>query len=742
MMGSDHCVSVIVLTLTVFHCFTFAITPADARDDAPASLQLDSAPLDLQVSLYDGSIVVSAGMELFLLDPNLTVSSSVMVHDRIPGQRIALPHNSNDSVLVCKEEFCSHYDVDWMYDEEIYEFVSPVARGFDSVPLSVEPTGFYIATSDGRSIDIKQLDENGNPMRDYNWAFNNNQFYQRQFLEGFQYGDFIYFVARDNGTSELANKVRVIRLCHGFTMRAFSAAYEAILECGEMSANSKVEVSSSLLDEFGNPMITFAVTTDEDTNICSFSLDNINAEMDASYTWCSSNENSSLIIPLAWYNERTCGIFSSSVEDQCDFKLANEIRAIPALATFESIPGQHHLRLNESEEITAVLAVRVGSYADLIFVAYTTSSEEYFLDKYHITGNGTLELVLREPQSQPVTFLRWNAIMEEIYIANANSVFQVPLESCSNYTTCGECTSSKDPLCGWCTLEQYCSRDIDCPRHLDKGHWVAGQEQCIVSVSLAIDSMDVDLIQNVDLTINPQEATLPSSPAGGYQCSFYHTSHENVSYAFTTPFTGGACQLQESDIDDFVGKRIDLSFALQIPNQPTELFPSTAVLALHNCSLHTECAECVGASSACGWCVHDRICTGNPSKCRHTDDWRSRADSEESSVSAVCPMVLTPDHGSYTLPVAVRRELILSTLNIPPEIPGYQYGCQMKYGNGTVLPLMSEYHNHTYFRCVITENQVRLHKATYFIFRRVYTGTQHFSKQQSYTVSASYVSNH
>ena len=28
---------------------------------------------------------------------------------------------------------------------------------------------------------------------------------------------------------------------------------------------------------------------------------------------------------------------------------------------------------------------------------------------------------------------------------------------------------------------------------------MAGQEQCIVSVSLAIDSMDVDLIQNVSI---------------------------------------------------------------------------------------------------------------------------------------------------------------------------------------------------------------------------------------------------
>ena len=34
----------------------------------------------------------------------------------------------------------------------------------------------------------------------------------------------------------------------------------------------------------------------------------------------------------------------------------------------------------------------------------------------------------------------------------------------------------------------------------------------------------------------------------------------------------------------------------------------------------------------------------------------------------MCPVVVTPDHGSYTLPVAVRRDIILSTFNIPAEV--------------------------------------------------------------------------
>ncbi|CAI7989823.1 Plexin-A4, partial [Geodia barretti] len=86
------------------------------------------------------------------------------------------------------------------------------------------------------------------------------------------------------------------------------------------------------------------------------------------------------------------------------------------------------------------------------------------------------------------------------------------------------------------------------------------------------------------------------------------------------------------------------------------------MLALHNCSLHTDCLKCVEASEVCGWCVHDRICTGNPTSCRHEEDWRTIDE------DGVCPVVNTPDRGSYTLPVSVRRELILSTFNIPPEV--------------------------------------------------------------------------
>lgn len=78
-------------------------------------------------------------------------------------------------------------------------------------------------------------------------------------------------------------------------------------------------------------------------------------------------------------------------------------------------------------------------------------------------------------------------------------VFVIPLERCSNYTTCNECASSRDPLCGWCSLGQYCSPSIDCSSSSHAGHWVDNKEQCIMSVSLTSTSMAVDFIQSVSL---------------------------------------------------------------------------------------------------------------------------------------------------------------------------------------------------------------------------------------------------
>ena len=39
---------------------------------------------------------------------------------------------------------------------------------------------------------------------------------------------------------------------------------------------------------------------------------------------------------------------------------------------------------------------------------------------------------------------------------------KVRVQDCSVYTDCGQCLGSKDPYCGWCSLENKCSLRGDC----------------------------------------------------------------------------------------------------------------------------------------------------------------------------------------------------------------------------------------------------------------------------------------
>ena len=310
MMIPTKFVSLAVLSIVGARCFLSTAAQPTATLQSYLYYHLDSPPTDLQVSPFDASIIVSAGQKLHLLNPDFSPNSSLLTHDRTEVHRIALSYNTSDVVLACKDGYCTHYEVDWLFPEILTSTM--VGRGYDSFPLSLDPGGFYIASTDSISMTILQLDQDSNTLRNYDGVFQNENFLRRQFLHGFQMGNFVYYIVRDNGTHS-SNNVRIMRLCHDTEVSDFDAEYEAVLECSAVSPSSKVEVSHNLIDEFGNAVITISVTTDHETNLCSFFLEDVNAEMDKSYTQCSNGENNALAIPLVWYTEQTCTTFSNLV---------------------------------------------------------------------------------------------------------------------------------------------------------------------------------------------------------------------------------------------------------------------------------------------------------------------------------------------------------------------------------------------------------------------------------------------
>ncbi|VDI05348.1 plexin A [Mytilus galloprovincialis] len=49
-----------------------------------------------------------------------------------------------------------------------------------------------------------------------------------------------------------------------------------------------------------------------------------------------------------------------------------------------------------------------------------------------------------------------------LYLTSQRLVAKVPVENCGQYASCTTCLASKDPFCGWCTLENRCTLKSNC----------------------------------------------------------------------------------------------------------------------------------------------------------------------------------------------------------------------------------------------------------------------------------------
>ncbi len=71
-------------------------------------------------------------------------------------------------------------------------------------------------------------------------------------------------------------------------------------------------------------------------------------------------------------------------------------------------------------------------------------------------------------------------------------VFQVPIEECSQRIDCTSCTNDLNPLCGWCVVENKCSRQTQCQNSNLTSRWTQYNTNCFIAatvepIQLALD---------------------------------------------------------------------------------------------------------------------------------------------------------------------------------------------------------------------------------------------------------------
>uniref|UniRef100_A0A672MXM1 Plexin A2 n=1 Tax=Sinocyclocheilus grahami TaxID=75366 RepID=A0A672MXM1_SINGR len=141
-----------------------------------------------------------------------------------------------------------------------------------------------------------------------------------------------------------------------------------------------------------------------------------------------------------------------------------------------------------------------------------------------------------------------------IYVMSERQVTRVPIESCEQYGTCGECLSSGDPHCGWCVLH-----NMDrCERANEPYRFAATLNQC-VKATVYPDSIAVS------------EPSVPVRPF----------THKNTNTLTTS--------------------RLLILYSISLS-------------CVHSFHLF-RCLSCVTSSFRCHWCKYRNLCTHDPSSC-------------------------------------------------------------------------------------------------------------------------------
>uniref|UniRef100_A0A8C2WN10 Plexin-A2 n=1 Tax=Cyclopterus lumpus TaxID=8103 RepID=A0A8C2WN10_CYCLU len=238
------------------------------------------------------------------------------------------------------------------------------------------------------------------------------------------------------------------------------------------------------------------------------------------------------------------------------------------------------------------------------------------------------------------------------------SVTQVPIESCEQYATCGECLSSGDPHCGWCVLHNICSQRNRCERADEPYRFAASLNQCVKATvypdSIAVSEPSVPLLVKV--------SHVPDLSAG-ITCSFGNLTEVegqvNGNQILCVSPTAKDVPLIPIN-QDWSGVELRLN-----SKETGQMLISTEV-KFYNCSVHQLCLSCVNSAFRCHWCKYRNLCTHDPSSCSFQE---GRVNASED-----CPQLVRSEE--ILIPAGEVKPITLKAKNLPQPQSGQRgYEC-------------------------------------------------------------------
>ncbi|XP_060073479.1 plexin-A4-like [Ylistrum balloti] len=295
--------------------------------------------------------------------------------------------------------------------------------------------------------------------------------------------------------------------------------------------------------------------------------------------------------------------------------------------------------INGQDPIVTDAALLINKAITTIIVTTTHSYTVGFLG----TQDGHIIKVSISAQKsaeayEEVVIQEGNAIRKNMYFDNDQrhlyaftdtKIYKIEVKDCSQYKTCDTCLGTRDPYCGWCSLEDKCSVVSECKNHDHDLHWLEYSGQTCPNISHVFpDKIQKDTSKTTRLNLNISNLPLFN---GNFKCAFIRGNTRVLTPANLTHTTNQiTCNTPPSyQIPEFPPGADHVVMQLSVLMNNTK-FVSTN-FTIFDCEVHTKdaCYKCTASNFNCTWCIQNHICTNTPLEdCSTNDKFISGSKSE------------------------------------------------------------------------------------------------------------------